>query len=86
MISTRPTCDINGIIGGYTGEGAKTVIASQAKAKVSFRLVGDQDPVKVQQAFRAFIRARIPADCKVEFENHVVWRRHCNCRSTVRRL
>ncbi|ARQ03053.1 M20/M25/M40 family metallo-hydrolase [Pseudorhodoplanes sinuspersici] len=70
MISTRPTCDINGIIGGYTGEGAKTVIASQAKAKVSFRLVGDQDPVKVQQAFRDFIRARIPADCKVEFENH----------------
>ena len=70
MISTRPTCDVNGIIGGYTGEGAKTVIASQAKAKVSFRLVGDQDPVKVQQAFRAFIRERIPADCKVEFENH----------------
>jgi acetylornithine deacetylase/succinyl-diaminopimelate desuccinylase-like protein len=46
------------------------VIASQAKAKVSFRLVGDQDPVKVQQSFRAFIRARIPADCKVAFENH----------------
>jgi acetylornithine deacetylase/succinyl-diaminopimelate desuccinylase-like protein len=70
MISTRPTCDVNGIIGGYTGEGAKTVIASQAKAKVSFRLVGDQDPVKVRDAFRDFIRARIPADCKVEFENH----------------
>jgi acetylornithine deacetylase/succinyl-diaminopimelate desuccinylase-like protein len=70
MISTRPTCDVNGIIGGYTGEGAKTVIASQASAKVSFRLVGDQDPVKVRDAFRAFIRARIPADCKVEFENH----------------
>jgi len=70
MISTRPTCDVNGIIGGYTGEGAKTVIASQASAKVSFRLVGDQNPEKVQQAFRAFIRARIPADCKVEFENH----------------
>jgi acetylornithine deacetylase/succinyl-diaminopimelate desuccinylase-like protein len=70
MISTRPTCDVNGIVGGYTGEGAKTVIASEAKAKVSFRLVGDQDPVKVQQAFREFIRARIPADCKVAFENH----------------
>ncbi len=69
MISTRPTCDVNGIIGGYTGEGAKTVIASQASAKVSFRLVGDQNPEKVQQAFRAFIRERIPADCKVEFEN-----------------
>ena len=70
MISTRPACDVNGIIGGYTGEGAKTVIPSQAKAKVSFRLFGDQNPEKIRDAFRAFIRARIPADCKVEFENH----------------
>ena len=70
MISTRPACDVNGIVGGYTGEGAKTVIPSEAKAKVSFRLVGDQDPEKVRDAFRAFIRARVPADCKVEFENH----------------
>ncbi len=70
MVSTRPACDVNGIIGGYTGEGAKTVIPSQAKAKVSFRLVGDQDPEKVRDAFRDFIRARVPADCKVEFENH----------------
>ena len=70
MISTRPACDVNGIIGGYTGEGAKTVIPSQAKAKVSFRLVGDQNPEKVRDAFRDFIRARVPADCKVEFENH----------------
>jgi acetylornithine deacetylase/succinyl-diaminopimelate desuccinylase-like protein len=70
MISTRPACDVNGIIGGYTGEGAKTVIPSEAKAKVSFRLVGDQDPAKVRDAFRDFIRARVPADCKVEFENH----------------
>ncbi len=70
QISTRPTCDVNGIVGGYTGEGAKTVIASQAKAKVSFRLVGDQDPEKVRDAFRQFVRERIPADCKVEFENH----------------
>jgi acetylornithine deacetylase/succinyl-diaminopimelate desuccinylase-like protein len=70
MISTRPACDVNGIIGGYTGEGAKTVIPSEARAKVSFRLVGDQDPEKVRDSFRAFIRARVPADCKVEFENH----------------
>jgi acetylornithine deacetylase/succinyl-diaminopimelate desuccinylase-like protein len=70
MISTRPACDVNGIIGGYTGEGAKTVIPSEAKAKVSFRLVGDQNPEKIRDAFRAFIRARVPADCKVEFENH----------------
>jgi acetylornithine deacetylase/succinyl-diaminopimelate desuccinylase-like protein len=70
MISTRPACDVNGIVGGYTGEGAKTVIASQAKAKVSFRLVGDQNPEKIRDAFRAFVRERMPADCKVEFENH----------------
>ncbi len=70
MISTRPACDVNGIAGGYTGEGAKTVIAAQAKAKVSFRLVGDQDPEKIRDAFRAFVRARLPADCKVAFENH----------------
>jgi len=70
QISTRPTCDVNGITGGYTGEGAKTVIASQASAKVSFRLVGSQNPEKVRDSFRAFVRARIPADCKVEFENH----------------
>src|SRR5215469_7018560 len=44
QISSRPTCDVNGIIGGYTGEGSKTVIPSHAMAKVSFRLVGHQDP------------------------------------------
>ena len=56
QISTRPTCDVNGIIGGYTGEGAKTVIAGQATAKISFRLVGTQDPEKIREAFRAFVR------------------------------
>lgn len=70
QISTRPTCDVNGITGGYTGEGAKTVIASEASAKVSFRLVGSQNPEKVRDSFRAFVRERIPADCKVKFENH----------------
>jgi acetylornithine deacetylase/succinyl-diaminopimelate desuccinylase-like protein len=69
QITTRPTAEINGIIGGYTGEGAKTVIPGEALAKVSFRLVGTQDPQKVRDAFRAFVRARIPADCKVEFGN-----------------
>jgi acetylornithine deacetylase/succinyl-diaminopimelate desuccinylase-like protein len=69
QITTRPTAEINGIIGGYTGEGAKTVIPGQASAKVSFRLVGDQDPQKIRDAFRAFVRERLPADCKVEFGN-----------------
>jgi amidohydrolase len=67
---SRPTCDINGIVGGYTGEGSKTVIPAEASAKVSFRLVGGQDPAKVSESFRAFVRARLPADCKAEFLNH----------------
>ena len=60
QVSTRPTCDVNGIVGGYTGEGAKTVIAAQASAKISFRLVGKQDPEKIRASFRAY-RARAPA-------------------------
>jgi len=67
QISTRPTCDVNGILGGYTGEGAKTVIAAEAMAKISFRLVGAQDPEQVSRTFRAFVRERVPADCSVTF-------------------
>ncbi|WP_436639900.1 M20/M25/M40 family metallo-hydrolase [Microbaculum sp. FT89] len=70
QIWSRPTCDVNGIIGGYTGEGTKTVIASKASAKVSFRLVGNQDPFKIRDSFRAFVKERLPADCKVEFISH----------------
>jgi acetylornithine deacetylase/succinyl-diaminopimelate desuccinylase-like protein len=69
QIATRPTAEINGIIGGYTGEGAKTVIPGQATAKVSFRLVGAQDPAKIRDGFRAFVRARLPVDCSAEFAN-----------------
>lgn len=69
QVTTRPTAEINGIVGGYTGEGAKTVIPGQASAKVSFRLVGEQDPVKIRDAFRAFVRGRLPSDCSVEFGN-----------------
>src|ERR1700728_3729989 len=70
QVSTRPTAEVNGILGGYTGEGAKTVIPGKAMAKVSFRLVGAQDPEKIRAAFREFVRARVPADCSVEFGNH----------------
>ena len=69
QITTRPTAEINGIVGGYTGEGAKTVLPGKASAKVSFRLVGDQDPNKIRDAFRAFVKARLPVDCTVEFAN-----------------
>ena len=70
MVQSRPTCDVNGIIGGYTGVGAKTVIAAEASAKVSFRLVGDQDPAKIRDAFHAHVRARLPKDCTAEFISH----------------
>lgn len=67
LTSARPTFEVNGMWGGYIGEGAKTVIPSIATAKISCRLVADQDPAHVRDAVRAFVRARIPADCSVEF-------------------
>lgn len=66
----RPTAEVNGITGGYTGDGFKTVIAAEASAKVSFRLVGKQDPDKIRAAFRAYVQSNIPADCSVEFLKH----------------
>ncbi len=70
MIWSRPTCDVNGIIGGYTGKGSKTVLPAQASAKFSFRLVGSQDPRKIANSFRAFVKERLPADCQAEFVSH----------------
>jgi acetylornithine deacetylase/succinyl-diaminopimelate desuccinylase-like protein len=70
MIWSRPTAEINGIWGGYTGDGFKTVLPSEAHAKVSFRLVGQQDPFAIRDHFRAWVRDQLPADCKVEFHGH----------------
>jgi acetylornithine deacetylase/succinyl-diaminopimelate desuccinylase-like protein len=67
---SRPTCEINGMIGGYTGEGFKTVIPAKASAKISFRLVSRMDPAKIRAAFQAHVRARVPADCSVTFKEH----------------
>jgi acetylornithine deacetylase/succinyl-diaminopimelate desuccinylase-like protein len=67
QVWARPTAEINGITGGYTGPGTKTVIPSQASAKLSFRLVPGQDPDKVLAGFQAFARENIPADCAVSF-------------------
>ncbi len=70
QIWSRPTAEVNGIWGGYIGEGFKTVLPSQAHAKVSFRLVGQQDPVKIRAAFRAHIESHLPTDCTVAFRKH----------------
>jgi acetylornithine deacetylase/succinyl-diaminopimelate desuccinylase-like protein len=70
QISSRPTCDINGIVGGYIGEGSKTVIPAEASAKISFRLVEGQEPLKIRKAFRDYVTARLPGDCKAEFGDH----------------
>ncbi len=70
LVWARPTAEVNGINGGYTGDGFKTVIPAEASAKVSFRLVHSQDPDKIRSAFREFVSARIPADCSVSFQEH----------------
>jgi acetylornithine deacetylase/succinyl-diaminopimelate desuccinylase-like protein len=67
---SRPTAEVNGIWGGYTGDGFKTVLPGEAHAKVSFRLVGQQDPDKLRKAFRAWVEAQLPADCTVEWKGH----------------
>ncbi len=69
MLWSRPTCEFNGITGGYTGTGFKTVLPAEASAKVSFRLVSRQNPAKISAAFRAHIRAMLPPDCRAEFAN-----------------
>ena len=67
---SRPSCDINGIIGGFTGAGAKTVIPREASAKVSFRLVPDQDPQRIIEGFRHFIDEHTPAGCTIDLDTH----------------
>ena len=64
---SRPTAEVNGIWGGYIGEGFKTVLPAEARAKVSFRLVGDQDPEAVHAAFVKHVESRLPADVRAEF-------------------
>ena len=59
---SRPTAEINGIVGGYGGPGTKTVIPAQATAKLSFRLVPGQDPRKILAGLHRFVEERLPAD------------------------
>jgi acetylornithine deacetylase/succinyl-diaminopimelate desuccinylase-like protein len=66
---TRPTLDCNGIIGGFTGKGAKTVISSKASAKISMRLVPNQDPQKIAKLFIKYIKSITPKSVKVNINN-----------------
>jgi acetylornithine deacetylase/succinyl-diaminopimelate desuccinylase-like protein len=68
--SIRPTLDVNGIWGGYTGEGAKTVIASKAYAKISMRLVPDQDPHEITELFKNHFESIAPSSVKVTVKPH----------------
>ncbi|MBO6585136.1 MAG: dipeptidase [Gracilimonas sp.] len=68
--SARPTLDVNGIWGGYTKEGAKTVLPSKANAKVSMRLVPDQDPHKIAQLFKKHVESLAPDTVKVTVNEH----------------
>jgi acetylornithine deacetylase/succinyl-diaminopimelate desuccinylase-like protein len=65
MIWSRPTAEVNGMWGGYTGAGFKTVLPGEANAKVSFRLVSRQDPAKILTAFRQWAEAQMPPDCEI---------------------
>src|SRR5882757_9566530 len=60
-IWARPTAEINGFWGGYTGPGHKTIVPSDAYAKLSFRLVANQDPARIQESLAQFVRERTPA-------------------------
>lgn len=68
--SIRPTLDVNGIWGGYTGEGAKTVIASKAFAKISMRLVPNQDWEEITELFKNHFESIVPKGAKVEVKPH----------------
>ena len=70
MIWSRPTCEVNGMVSGYTGAGFKTVLPSKATAKISFRLVGDQDPHAIRESFRQMVRNALPPDCEAELQGH----------------
>ena len=67
---TRPTCEVNGLLSGYTGEGAKTVLPAKAMAKVSCRLVPDQDPQEIERLMKAHVARVAPSGVTVTV-NHL---------------
>ena len=64
-MSGRPTADVNGIWGGFTGAGSKTIIPAEAHAKVSFRLVADQDPTRLEPLFERWVHDNVPGHVEV---------------------
>ena len=66
---TRPTCEVNGMLSGYTGEGAKTVLPAKAMAKVSCRLVPDQKPPEIERLMKAHIKKHTPPGVKITVEH-----------------
>lgn len=68
-ISARPTLDVNGIWGGYQGEGAKTVLPAKAGAKISMRLVPDQKPDEAVRQIRAYFEAHVPPTMTLTFKD-----------------
>ena len=70
MLWARPTCEVNGLWSGYTGAGFKTVLPAEASAKISFRLVGTQDPHAIRKSFRQMVTDMLPRDCTAEFHDH----------------
>ncbi|MEN8194657.1 MAG: dipeptidase, partial [Bacteroidota bacterium] len=68
-LSGRPTLDCNGIVGGFIEEGAKTVLPSKASAKISMRLVPNQDPKKIAKLFTKYVKSIAPKSVKVEIKD-----------------
>ncbi len=69
-VGARPTLEVNGIIGGFTGEGAKTVLPSRASAKISMRLVPDQEPEKMEDYLREFLTENCPPEIEWKLTLH----------------
>lgn len=65
-----PTLDVNGTMSGYQGEGSKTIIPARASAKISMRLVQDQDPQKIFAAFSRYVTSLVPKGMKIEIKDH----------------
>lgn len=83
-VGARPTLEINGIIGGFTGQGAKTVLPARASAKISMRLVADQNPDDIEELLRAYLEQHMPdgAAWKLIHHSHgpgAIMERHSPC-------